>query len=253
MKLFLLLLLLQFTTNSFGLFANNSYVKQAPILHQPGDTIFFDLDNSAITTISGINYFDLPVYIKAVSNPFSFDFWFKFNESKLTYNSTSSLFVSLDSFSNFDATSHFLQNTSSGPDITYQVPLNTNLVILRFVITDPLMVIDDTDLTQVNTLLDGVICDHKVLYTISSVSIPKIIESKFNVFPNPTKGQLNILVKENANVQLLNLSGKEVLLETSASANVKHEMNVETLSSGVYILKVSNVHFNSTERVVINK
>ena len=81
MKLILLLVILQFTTNSFELFANSSNFKQAPTPPQVGDTIFFDIDNSTITTISGISYFDLPVYIKAVSNPFSFDFWFKFNES----------------------------------------------------------------------------------------------------------------------------------------------------------------------------
>ena len=86
-----------------------------------------------------------------------------------------------------------------------------------------------------------------------STSINTSANTSVSVYPNPTTGLLNILVSENSIVQLLDLSGKEVLVQSTAAANVKQELNVENLSGGVYILKVYNENFNSIERVVLNK
>ncbi len=135
---------------------------------QDEDTMFFDINNSTVTQATGFSYLDIPVFVKTTINPFSFDFWFKFNETKLTYDSTISLFSELDTYTNFNTSNHFLQNTTSGPSISYQVPNNTTLVILRFVIADPCVGIDASDFYQITTLMDGVVCNHKFLANSAS-------------------------------------------------------------------------------------
>ena len=54
-------------------------------------------------------------------------------------------------------------------------------------------------------------------------------------------------------VQLFDMSGKQVLVQTNVTANEKQEINIDGLSGGVYLLKISNENFNSIERVVLNK
>ncbi len=73
------------------------------------------------------------------------------------------------------------------------------------------------------------------------------------LFPNPANDMLNVIVSEDANVQLLNMSGSEVVANTLVYANQKHEINTANLASGVYMLKVSNDNFVTIKKVVIQK
>ena len=155
---------------SFNLLANESFNGRSKKLPMPlppavNDTMVFDLNNSIFTSSSGLYYLDIPMYIKAAINPSSFDFWFKFNESKMTYNSTISLVSALDPYSYFNTTDHFLRNTTSGPSISYQVPNNTTLLMVRFLLADACTAVDTSDFSQITTLLDGLECQHKILFS----------------------------------------------------------------------------------------
>ena len=67
------------------------------------DTIVFDLANANYYTNAGANLIDIPVVLKSTDPTInSFDFWFQFNTSELTYVSTTSLVSGLDAFSNFN-------------------------------------------------------------------------------------------------------------------------------------------------------
>lgn len=65
-------------------------------------------------------------------------------------------------------------------------------------------------------------------------------ESEFHIFPNPVSGVLNIRNKtEIDNIELFNLTGKRILsLNTINSTTV--EIDVTTVSPGVYIIKLSD-------------
>ncbi len=158
---------------SFNVVANEPFsgkVKKLPMPLPPAvtDTMFFDLNNSVFTSSSGFYYLDIPMYIKTEINPSSFDFWFKFNESKMTYNSTISLISSLDTYTYFNASDRFLRNTTSGPSISYQVPNNTTLLIVRFLLADACTAVDTSDFSQITTLFDGLECNHKMLFSSTS-------------------------------------------------------------------------------------
>ncbi len=158
---------------SFNVLADESVygtVKNLPMPLPPavGDSMFFDLNNSVFTSALGLYYVDIPIYIKTVINPSSFDFWFKFNEAKMTYNSTVSLISALDTYTYFSVNDHFLRNTTSGPSISYQVPNNTPLLMVRFLLADGCTSVDTSDFSEITTLLDGLACNHKILYTPTS-------------------------------------------------------------------------------------
>ncbi len=127
------------------------------------DTIFFDLDQALITTTTGNSFIDIPVYMKATDPVNSFDFWFKFDETKLTYFSTISALSALDTYSNFNQNDRFLRNTTSGPSSSYQIANNTTLIYVRFQLKSSCTQVFTTDFTNVTALTNGQICRTKFI------------------------------------------------------------------------------------------
>jgi gliding motility-associated-like protein len=126
------------------------------------DTMFFDLSN-AVYSGTGTYFYDIPVYIRSNGPISNFDFWFKFNQSELTYDSTINMVSALDPYSYFNPVNEFLSNTTSGPTATYTVPMNTVLLYVRFQLSGPCVLIDSSDFNTVTTLLNGSVCKHKFI------------------------------------------------------------------------------------------
>ena len=75
-----------------------------------------------------------------------------------------------------------------------------------------------------------------------------------SVNPNPASTLLNVFVTENATVQLWDIVGKEMFIETNVNGNVNGTINIEGLSNGVYIMKViSNSGATKSVKVVVEK
>lgn len=141
------------------------------------DSILFDLNQSVVTSVSGIAYIDIPMYIKSTSVVHSFDFWFKYDESKLTYDTVVSSVSSLDPFTSYNANNHFLSNTTSGPNSNYVVPLNTTLLTVRFVLSAPCAQITNSDFNTINTLTNGSTCNYRFISSSQTQQIPAIIST----------------------------------------------------------------------------
>ncbi len=81
----------------------------------------------------------------------------------------------------------------------------------------------------------------------------KIANTKLLVYPNPATDVLNINISnanfKNSEVVVYNISGAEVLKTNMANSSV--QLNIETLSNGVYFVKVTNQNgFNKTVKFV---
>ena len=127
-----------------------------------GDTIVFDLNQGVYSSENGINYFTYPVKIKSTYTAInSFDFWFKFNESKLTFVASNSTLNGLDVFSNFNSNNHYLSSTASMPSISNTIPANTNIMELKFIVNGPCPEVNTNDFFNSNSLINGVICNHR--------------------------------------------------------------------------------------------
>lgn len=72
-------------------------------------------------------------------------------------------------------------------------------------------------------------------------------KTNFKVYPNPAADVINISSKLSIEkIQLFNVLGHKVL-ETSKT----QQLNIESLSSGVYVLKVFNDNYSATRRILI--
>jgi len=78
----------------------------------------------------------------------------------------------------------------------------------------------------------------------SSLSIDENFISKFNVYPNPTIGLLNINSKSQiSKLEIYNITGQLVISEFN-----KDFINVFSLSSGLYFIKIEDI-FGSSETI----
>ena len=120
------------------------------------DTIVFDISQATYSSFNNVNFIEIPVQLSAGNNPVnSFDFWFQFDLSKLSYISTTSLLSGLDAFSNFNSTNLYLSNTTSGTSINYLIPSNTNLIILKFIVLGSCTEINSNDFYTTTALING--------------------------------------------------------------------------------------------------
>lgn len=80
----------------------------------------------------------------------------------------------------------------------------------------------------------------------STLSVGTLLESDFNISPNPVKDYVSISTDDIniSSVELYNVMGQK-LLETT---NAKDKINVSTLKSGIYLLKI-----NAGEKTLIKK
>ncbi|MCL9769529.1 S8 family serine peptidase [Flavobacterium sp. HXWNR69] len=79
--------------------------------------------------------------------------------------------------------------------------------------------------------------------------------SSLQVYPNPSKGVVNIDLAGNVTgdttYELFDVQGRKVV--TKVSSNTFETLNVENLSDGIYMLSIQNGNAKTTKKVVINK
>lgn len=122
------------------------------------DTMTFDLTNARIVNEGADIFYDLPVFFQSETKISSFDFWFRFTTSKLTYHSTITMIPQLDSYSFFNTNNQYLSNTTSGPSTAFEIPANTLLVYVRFKVSNTCVSVGKSDFQMANALLNGEVC-----------------------------------------------------------------------------------------------
>ncbi len=161
------IILLLFVTQLHAKATTSLYKNKMMLLPPPppdvaNDTLFFDLQNATYTFSNGVTYFDMPIYVKSKGPVSSFDFRLKFNQTKLTYISTTKVVAQLEPYTFLNPNDNFLRNNTSGPYVSYVVPNNTPLIYVRFQINVPCTSISAADFFSITTLLVGYPCKNKV-------------------------------------------------------------------------------------------
>ena len=89
----------------------------------------------------------------------------------------------------------------------------------------------------------------------ASLSSNDNVLNSLTVYPNPTKGIVNIdlagAVSGDTTYELFDVQGRKVI--TKVSSNNVETLNVENLSDGIYMLSIQNGSAKTTKKVVINK
>ena len=125
------------------------------------DTVVFDLSTATYSNAGGVYYIDIPISIH--SNDLginALDFWFQFNTSKMTYQSTTALVPGLDPFTNFNVNNQVLSNTTSGPSLSFSTPLYTEILKIRFVLATACTEIVPSDFFSIFALVNGNLSSH---------------------------------------------------------------------------------------------
>ena len=174
------------------------------------------------------------------------DFNFNFDETKLSFNTVLDNIVDNQMSSVF----HLNQNDRTlryGAYTLNHFEAKQPIASVRFDSENG--EISSEDLSGVIGLLNGNIVDVTFVGSINK----NVINNNVSIYPNPTSGLLNILVSENSTVQLIDVTGKEVLLQTTLNAYEKQEMNVSNFANGVYMMKIFNNNSVTVKKVVLNK
>jgi hypothetical protein len=194
------------------------------------DTLFLDVQNAIYSFTTTGNFLDIPIYIRSKGPVSSFDFRLKFNQTKLTYISTTKLLEKLEPFTSLNQNDNFLRNNTSGPSVSYVIPNNINLVYVRFQINVPCTTINETDFFSITTLLVGYPCKNQVtpvtpittntLLTTSPLSIGKSIS-----FEGPSNTSGIPIVSYNWDLG-------------NGETSTKQKVNTSYLEPGNYLVKL---------------
>jgi len=206
------------------------------------DKVIFDLSNARVNG----NTVDVPVSFESSEEVHAIDFNFNFDETKLSLNTV------LDNIVDNQMSSVYHLNPSDrtlryGAYTLNHFEAKQPIASVRFDAENGEITSDD--LSGVIGLLNGKVVDVAFLGSINK----EVINNNISIYPNPTSGLLNVLASENSTVQLMDVTGKEVLLQTTLNAYEKQEMNVSNFANGVYMLKIFNNNSVTVKKVVLNK
>jgi hypothetical protein len=75
-----------------------------------------------------------------------------------------------------------------------------------------------------------------------------------SIYPNPVKDILNINFKDftgDVSVKVIDINGREVFTQKLSNVNNSNAINLEKLSTGIYILKLQGENLNYSEKVIL--
>ncbi|MDI1256901.1 MAG: S8 family serine peptidase [Flavobacterium sp.] len=90
--------------------------------------------------------------------------------------------------------------------------------------------------------------------TNANLGVEDALIAKVTVYPNPTKGIVNVSLPQNTTntiLQLFDIQGRKILSKTTN--NSEEVINIENLQEGVYLLTVENEQYKTTKKIVLNK
>ncbi|TWI12397.1 putative secreted protein (Por secretion system target) [Flavobacterium cauense R2A-7] len=94
------------------------------------------------------------------------------------------------------------------------------------------------------------------LFTNTTLSSDEFAASKgIKMYPNPTKGQLNIAINNYSgklSVSVFDLNGRQVYTEDVNDFNAQSAINMSSLQKGVYVVKVNGDNLNYNQKVILD-
>lgn len=82
-----------------------------------------------------------------------------------------------------------------------------------------------------------------------TASVQDIQVGTFNVYPNPSNGVFNISTSETVKISIVDITGKTVYQASSLEDNTV--VDLSSLQSGIYLMKVKGETINKTEKLII--
>ena len=155
---------------------------------------------------------------------------------------------------------------NGGIDLIWDVPEGGNATGYNIYLNGELLVENITDnqysypceygfyVFAVEALYENDMTSVKIVRVIDyqdHTSIAENQENVYNIYPNPTNGNITVCGEEINMVEVYNLCGQKVMTVEANSSSVN--VNMSALTTGVYMVKVVDVNGNATVNKVVKK
>ena len=204
------------------------------IYRNQGSQVIYDLAHKI--TIG--NIVEIPVLFISSESVHAIDFALKINNN-ISFQSVIGQSADMEILTHFNTddqtlrfTSYSLNNLNAGKPIV-KIRLQASQLAA-------------IDLTSVESFINGERVE-------SHITGGELSTDDINIYPNPTAGLLNVVVSEDAQLQVLSIDGRQVMMQTKVNANEKVEINLQDLANGIYIIKATNEKFTAVKRLVVRK
>ncbi|MBK6364460.1 MAG: T9SS type A sorting domain-containing protein [Saprospiraceae bacterium] len=184
------------------------------------------------------NTVDVPVRFSSSEEVFALDFAMNFNEDKMSFDKVVTNLTNVQALSHLNTEDRTLRFTSNSLN---KYETNVTIASVRFNLVNG--EINKNDLENVTSYINGELVETEVLEGRSKTEL----NTNVAIYPNPTLANFYVESIEDANVQMYDLSGRQVGSTLRVSANQSLEVNTDMFNSGVYVVKVSNDHFVATK------
>lgn len=205
------------------------------------DKIVFDLSNAVIA--DGI--ITIPVSIVSDATINALDFAMLFNENNLSYDEVVNHAAGLVGLGNLNEEDLTLRFTSYSLE---NLDTDSPIVSVSFAIEGN--EISKEDLISIEGYLNGEKAKVEVIDGTPSAEVHT--STLVAVYPNPATDVVNVIVSENASVQIFTVDGS-LVVETAVAANQTQVINTENLANGVYTIRIANENFVEIKKLVIAK
>jgi len=199
------------------------------------------MDLSKATVENG--YINVPVLISSTQDVNSLDFALQFNTSAMSFNTVVDRTNTMETLSNFNNDDQTLRFTSNS---LTNYALNAQILNVKFAIGSH--EVSANDFNAVAAYING----ERVAFEVANGQISGA-GAIVNVYPNPATDMINVVVSEDATVQLVDVSGRQVIYQTNVLANEAASISTASIANGVYLMKVYNGTNVSVKKVVVNK
>lgn len=103
---------------------------------------------------------------------------------------------------------------------------------------------------------DNVFIDNIEIVNSTPVDLVKKASAGILLYPNPSKDEVNLEVSETdgeSRIEIMNAMGMVVYIHPITDSNTREIINISSLSPGLYIVKVSNVHGVFSSKLIVGE
>jgi hypothetical protein len=206
------------------------------------DSVYFDLFQASVVG----NIAEVPVYFKSDDIINAVDFNFKYDQTKLEYDTILFMASYIEGLSFYNQNDSVVRLTSYS--FTQPYANDSLLFKIRFTLLTGNQICAG-DLNTVEALLNGDACTAFVTDCLTGIGESQIFNG-VEIYPNPAVSQLNVNFQSDLNVEILDLTGRMVIADYFENQNGSVSIPVGQLMPGNYMSRLRDGEATATKRFV---
>lgn len=218
---------------------NGNYKNSVDVLIRSSDVVNVGVGEAQYTE----NFVDVPVTFTSIEDINAIDLNLDYDGTKLQYHSL--IANDLQAVGHYNENDGKLRITSNSLDVLKEGAV---AFMIRFTSLTG-RTIDATDFNAAVGYLNG----DKVNVDISAKGSVNTNDVTFNVYPNPTNDFLFIGISKDVTAEIVDMNGRVLVSNINVSANSRESVDVSSLPSGLYTIRVFSNDFTSTQRFFVGK